>query len=93
MQGTQDFNQDWFSGMKWLARNVTQCQGRQFVKTFCCRLGEGKHVGKGLLGEEKHFGIGLTNIHLCRNHSGDLQCNYIDLVSIWLQHRLVWYGS
>ena len=54
MQGTRSFNQDWFSGMKWLARNVTPCQGRQFVKTFCCGLGEGKHIGKGLLGEEKH---------------------------------------
>ena len=93
MQETQGFNQDWFSDIKWLARNIKPYHGRQLIKTFCCRLGEGNHVGKGLLGEGKQVGIGLTNIHLCRNHSGDLQCNYIDPVSIWLERRLVWYGS
>ena len=52
------------------------------LKLFAADWGEGKHGGRGLWGEGKHVGIDLTNIHLCRNHSGDLQCNYTDLVSI-----------
>ena len=51
-------------------------------KLFAADWGEGKHGGRDLLGEGKHVGIDLTNIHLCRNHSGDLQCNCTDLVSI-----------
>ena len=52
------------------------------LKLFAADWGEGKHGGRGLRGEGKHVGIDLNNIHLCRNHSGDLQCNYTNLVSI-----------
>ena len=52
------------------------------LKLFAADWGEGKHGGRGVRGEGKPGGIDLNNIHLCRNHSGDLQCNYTDLVSI-----------